>query len=397
MISALQKIPGLTIAHEMANNCFRLGTSEGGMEMQMIKILKSVWQQISVGAIALMLIGGLTHNANAYTFDADGTGGTAPLANVAALDWGPTSFLALDGVQAIQNFQAGCVSSCNFDVITQAKLIGITDFGANNVIPSSFLGASPTTEITMVTRFTETVTSVTGTTANFAITPNQPLYIELYFDTSPDAVAVSGSGYDDGRLILKGTLLLNSTGQFQVTSLTTFVDLDQAVADGNTNDYDTQQTVAGSGDQGNLAFGGLTADNTFFIDALAAFGLQFSNVSINLPFISIDPADCFPDYAANTGSGTAVTGTNATTDCANNHVDGLMSAQGADGGFIPNIGPINGFLVAGQTADDFIAQTDFNSPLTPAEKVTEPASFLLFGLGLLGMGGYLRARTRKTK
>jgi hypothetical protein len=187
---------------------------------------------------------------------------------------------------------------------------------------------------------------------------------------------------------------LDSQGTFTVQSLTTFVALDQAVNDGNINDYDGQQTVVGSGDQGNLAFGGLTVDGTFFKDALAAFGLQFANVSINLPFISVDPSDCFPDYAAATGSGTLITGSN-TTDCANAHVDGLMSAQGLDGGFRPNIGPINGFLLPGQTNSDFMAQTDFNSPLTAA--VSEPASFLLFGFGLLGMGGYLRARTRKTK
>src|SRR5260370_15906029 len=80
-------------------------------------------------------------------------------------------------------------------------------------------------------------------------------------------------------------------------------------------------------------------------------------------------------------------------------IGGLYSgiSAGANGGVIPNVGPTNGFLVPGATAPDFVAQTDFNSPVAAAQVVPEPASFLLFGFGLLGMGGYLRNRSRKVK
>jgi len=380
--------------------------------MRLSEKFKRVSRGIGSGVLALSLSAGLAGVAHAYTFDPDGTFGTTGDLNISALDWGPSSFLALGGVTAINNFNATsdtcpALSNCSFDVITHAKLVGITSATTgNNLIPGTFTGDTPTFEMTMVARFSENVTKVDGNTASFTVDTSKAMYVEIYFDTTPDAVAVSGSGFTDGRLILKGTLLLNSDGTFAVTSFSPTVALDQAVGDGNINDYCPgvdpcaagagQQSVTGNGDQGNLTVGGLTIDGTFFKQALASFGLQFANASLNLPFVTVDPSDCFADYAAATGSGTAITGTN-TSDCDTLHVDDVMSAQTTGGGFRPFIGPVNGILIAGVNNTDFMAQTDFNSPLTAAAVVPEPASFLLLGAGLLGMGGYARRRNRKSK
>jgi hypothetical protein len=246
-------------------------------------------------------------------------------------------------------------------------------------------------EITMIAKYTETVTSVTANSATFSVNTSQPITLEIYYDPTPDSSALNGSGFNDGTLILKGTLVQSATGLFLVTNPTPTT-LDQN-ADGN--QYGTQQTVTGTGSSSSISVGGLTVDPTFFIQALAAFGLQFSNVSIGLPYDSTNPSVCFNT----SGTGTAVGSTTAgTLQCSNSVQDAGQNYAGqtitTDGGYVPQVGAVNGLVGFGP---DFIAQTDFNSPFSPAAVVPEPASFLLFGFGLLGMGGYLRNRSRKAK
>src|SRR6266404_462850 len=129
---------------------------------------------------AMLAVVGAT--AQAGTFDPDGTG-PAPAINLGTLDWGPTSFLALNGITAISAFTASVgtcpAGSCNFSVLTQAKLIGTLDpNGAINTPPGI---ASNSFEITMIARFGETVTAVSPGFAQFKADPTQPSYIEIYF------------------------------------------------------------------------------------------------------------------------------------------------------------------------------------------------------------------------
>jgi len=329
--------------------------------------------KFAVGAI--LALAGVT--AQAGTFDPDGAG-PAPAINLGTLDWGPTSFLALGGNTAIANFLGTggtCpAGSCNFSVLTQARLIGTLDPSGNVNTPLGIAAGS--FEITMISRFTETVTSanVAAGTATFTASHLAPSYIEIYFDSAPNAHDLTGFGFNDGRLILTGTLANDPSGIFLVTDFAG-VALDQHGAD----DYPGQLTVTGTGSNTNINVNVTGQDPTFFIQALAALGIQFANISIALPFISVDPADCF-----DTAHGTAIGSTGNLSTCDNVHVLGPYSFQGGPG-IIPVTGPINGLFFSGP---DFVAQTDDNSPVTFA--TPEPGSLALVGLGLLGAALGLR-------
>jgi hypothetical protein len=348
--------------------------------------------------IALVLSLGVASTSHAVLVDLDGAGGLAPI-DVQQFDWGTTSFAAINGGTAFTNFigsGGACPgTSCNFDVLTHARLTGVTPVGGSEFSPT---GLNSTFEITMIARFTEAVTApTTAGQASFRTVTTAPAILEIYFDSTPNAVDVSGSGFNDGRLILTGSTIADAQGNFTVTSLTPVL-LDQAA----TNDYGPtnapgapgaldQATVSGFGGQGNIAFDSLVTDPTFFLEALAQFGVIFQNISQGLAFFSVNPSDCYTNTAAGVGVGTTI----AERQCAPTHIDGLMSLNNPDalGGVVPNIGPVNGaFGAAG--GPDFIAQTDYNSSLLPAA-VPEPTSLLLLGIGLIGVAVYSRRKIVK--
>jgi PEP-CTERM motif len=309
--------------------------------------------------------------ADAIQFDEDGTGAGGDV-TVGSWDWFVSSATATDVIPTTG-------IGAEFTTYTHATLGGMAD-GVGDPLFGTGLGVDY--EITFVagfdeqiTDFTQSATSCVGTDCSFSQTiqlgdpaSQATSFFEVYWDDTMDASSLAGTGFNDGELILSGSVAsvsgiftsnfsftdTNGNGQYDVgVDPLNSVDLDQ---NANGDDWAGQQTIEGEG--ATTLAANITSQNFDYIKTDVTnlvFDLEFNTSNI-LPFNETNPSQSYWNGA---GFG------------------------------IPNLGEVNGAATSGP---DIIFQSDANNSFNTFKEVPEPKTILLFALGLLLLAASNRRR-----
>lgn len=331
-------------------------------------IRKSMQALVATLGVTAMVAGASSAQA-AVTFDPDGAGPLSAV-SITGLDWkSGGNALAVGGNAAVGNYVTNQLNQNNdldttFYTYYQATLESATN--GNTTVSNADLSNY---EISVVAKFKETVTGVSGNNASFSVVSDAANYVEFY--ASPkNANYAAGTGFNDGVLILSGTIT-GGGSTFNVNTLlgTTALATNSAIP-----------TVQGSG--GGVTFNFLdivvnSFDSSYFT-GIVDLDLDF-NGNLTLPFAQGLPASgsFLIDNSASSASGLANVTSGAGLGAGN------FTALG--------LGDINGDFVSGGPSIQF--QTDGNSSLigeTPV--VPEPATAAMGLLGLVGLAAAARRR-----
>ena len=282
----------------------------------------------SLGLAALALAA-LAQPASAglVTFDPDGAAAGNSAQPIGGLDWAPGNSLQ----QGINPPTVGATVQHRY----QATLTGVINPAGLTVAPT---GLNSTFELTAVMSVTEVVTSVSSAgglnTVTYAVAGVQSAnsFFEIWFDSTPDANNLAGTGFNDGSRIYLGGPDPAKTSLGSYTGSAAAELFDQFGAD----NYAGKQSQVGTG--------GFTDENTvtsrdasFFITDIASMSF---NTSMVTPFEVVDPSMVFAGQA-----------------------------NGVPPAIVPNIGNPNGLQ---SSAPDIQYQSDASVTFTAVPEPTGP-------------------------
>jgi len=307
-------------------------------------------KKILLSAAVAAALGGAVTVANAAStilFNPNGTGAGGAI-QVITFDWTPDNALAQNAVTA-----AG-IAPGPFTVFGQAKL-------GNFIQPGNVTVSVPAgREFTLFANFQETAVPLAGG-AVALLTAVSGGSIQIWTG-APDSNQITGTGYNNGSLILQGTVVANPLSSGIFTDQTRLGLVGTSNLDNHgANDAPGVLTHVGQGSntvEVNVSF----ADPNYFVTNVTSLVIDAEDTGqLRVPFDQADPSD-------------------------------------AVGGQVPKYGNIAGVLINGdcsaaQVTCDFHFQTDDSTSFNVAA-VPEPGSIALVALGLLSIGGLARKRSR---
>lgn len=250
--------------------------------------------------------------------------------NVYSLDWSGAGSGMGEGIGP---FGTPLIPGTEFTFRYQAELVAVQDSDGDDI---NFVGLGSDFEYTIVAEFDERVVNffdapggITGDTAIFSTLPGGKWY--MYYDDDPSDTNVgAGTGFDDGIKVASGSISAGQISNFSARSET--------------------EGVGGSTLEGLVDF----VDNRYIKempDEFTIFDFRFDG-NQNYPPLDSETGAFFLD-----GDG------------------------GDDDGNFTAYDPV--------TINDLLLKVDGTSKFTP---IPEPSTMLLFGIGLLGLGGCARKK-----